>query len=375
MAAQPSDSNGLVNGHPAPIIAPHPALERTEASILSPLRYPGAKRRLAGYIEATLKLNELCPALFVEPFAGGASVSLQLLNDGAVERIGLIERDPLVAAFWQTVFFDADWLVEQVEKIPVTLEQWNGFKARVPPTRRERAVACLFLNRTSFSGILAPRCGPLGGRKQTSENKLDCRFPRPTLVRRIRQAAALQDRVAFVWNESWKRGVARLREMQGRGRLPGTSFFYLDPPFFHKAERLYTFSFDRAGHRRLRDFLLRLEDSWILSYDSAERVAELYGEVGEGAVHVELLYSTSCASGRGAAREVLLSNLPALPSQTRLWRRGDEWNKNAGRKGTPLNGNGTHVQDKGCGSTMDRLNGTAASVPQVIGGESLFGEE
>jgi len=52
-----------------------------EASILSPLRYLGAKRRLAGYVAEVLPLNLLCPKVFVEPFAGGASVSLQLLND------------------------------------------------------------------------------------------------------------------------------------------------------------------------------------------------------------------------------------------------------------------------------------------------------
>ena len=52
------------------------ALARAEASILSPLRYPGSKRRLAVYIAETLRLNGLQPKLFVEPFAGGASVAL-----------------------------------------------------------------------------------------------------------------------------------------------------------------------------------------------------------------------------------------------------------------------------------------------------------
>jgi len=57
---------------------------RREASILSPLRYPGAKRRLAGYVAEVLRLNSLRPKVLVEPFAGGASVFLQLLNDDLV---------------------------------------------------------------------------------------------------------------------------------------------------------------------------------------------------------------------------------------------------------------------------------------------------
>ena len=70
---------------------PREPLRRSEASILSPLRYPGAKRRLCGFISEALKLNGLKPRLLVEPFAGGASVSLQLLNDGIVENVALAE--------------------------------------------------------------------------------------------------------------------------------------------------------------------------------------------------------------------------------------------------------------------------------------------
>ena len=67
-------------------------LVRPGASIVSPLRYPGAKRRLGGYIASTLSLNSLHPTLLVEPFAGGASVSLQLLSDGYVDQIALAEK-------------------------------------------------------------------------------------------------------------------------------------------------------------------------------------------------------------------------------------------------------------------------------------------
>jgi len=299
-----------------------PTWERQSASIVSPLRYPGSKRRLAGYIKQTLTLNGCSPALFVEPFAGGASVALQLLNDNKVERIGLIDLDPLIAAFWETVFFDADWLVNQVETIEVTLEQWHKFKAAVQKPRRDRALACLFLNRTSFSGILA-RAGPIGGYQQKSQYKIDCRFPRETLVKRIRQAEALKDRVAFVWNLHWKKGISLIRQMQQRGTLPKTNIlFYFDPPFFEKAEQLYTYYFNEAGHRKLRDAVLKTDDPWILSYDSAERVKELYADAKSGLI--ELLYSTSVSSKRFVSQEVVLTNLEYLPGENNLWRPNKE---------------------------------------------------
>jgi hypothetical protein len=49
---------------------------------------------------------------------------------GLVERIGLADLDPYIAGFWETVFFDCDWLCQQVEEIEVTLETWERLKHR-----------------------------------------------------------------------------------------------------------------------------------------------------------------------------------------------------------------------------------------------------
>jgi DNA adenine methylase len=179
-------------------------LWRREVSILSPLRYPGAKRRLSSYIAETIKLNGLRPKLLVEPFAGGASVSLELLSRDLVDSIALGERDPIVASFWEIVFRDPEWLIGEIEAVEVSVRMWDHFRRGRFRSDRDRALACLFLNRTSFSGILSECVGPLGGRKQASDYTIGCRFPVTTLVRRIRQAAALKDRVVLVTSSDWK---------------------------------------------------------------------------------------------------------------------------------------------------------------------------
>jgi len=301
-------------------------LTRDPVSILSPLRYPGSKRRLAGYIARTLELNDLHPKLLVEPFAGGASVALQLLNDGLVEQIGLADKDPLVASFWKTAFFDADWLVQKVRTIDVTLERWERFKRRVPTDTRGQALACLFLNRTSFSGILAPSAGPIGGKKQESAYDIACRFPRETLERRIRQAEGLADRVAFVWNVSWSRCVQLVGAMQATGSLPSNTFWYFDPPFFERADRLYRYYFLEHEHGRLRDALLSLTDDWMLSYDSLTEVQRLY-HAARPPTHVEALYSTS-SNGHVPMKEAIVTNLRSVPDETRLWKKSIEWKRN-----------------------------------------------
>lgn len=286
---------------------------------LSPLRYPGSKRRLASYIERTLRANSFYPKLYVELFVGGASVALHLLSQKLVAKVILADRDPWIASFWQTVFWDTDWLIDQIERTPITIDTWRALKESQPNTCREKAWACLFLNRTSFSGILRPEVGPLGGRSQASPYKIDCRFPRQALIERVRRIAAFRENIYAVWNVSWEAGLKLVRAEQQKGKLPREGvFFYLDPPFFEKAESLYRYYFTDTDHLALRDALLQLQDKWLLSYDSAEQVETLYGQAlalstnGAKRSDVELLYSLSLRE-RKRSKEVILSNLETLP--------------------------------------------------------------
>jgi DNA adenine methylase len=305
------------------MISPDDALRRLlrHRTVLSPLRYPGGKRRLVPYVAAALVANRQRPGLFVEPFAGGASVSLELLHADLVDRIGLADSDPMLAAFWETVFEDADWLCRQIETIPVDLDAWRGFKRGRFRARRSLALACLFLNRTSFNGALHRRAGPIGGHAQTSAYKLDCRFPRETLVGRVRACELLGNRVEFVRCDEAGRVVASAR---ARARAAGwTAFFYLDPPFWAKSGLLYRHSFSEWQHEELAESLLWLhDDSWLLSYDPAPEIEELYaGHRGVRLATVELLYT---AARRSAGRELVVTNLDLLPAETRMWRTEDE---------------------------------------------------
>jgi DNA adenine methylase len=244
------------------------------------------------------------------------------MQDGLVSRAVLVDLDPWIASFWQTVFSDSEWLIEQVQTIEVTLDKWHEFKQSNPTTTRDQALTCFFLNRTSFSGIMEAKAGPLGGRKQESQYKIDCRFPRKTLIKRIRQAAAHSDKVHAVWNCSWEESITRIRSEQEAGELPPEHlFFYFDPPFFEEAEALYRYYFANGDHRALRDSLLRLEDKWILSYDSADQVEALYGKAlsrrtnGTQKHDVELFYSLAIMTKkRRKGKEVIISNLEQLPA-------------------------------------------------------------
>jgi DNA adenine methylase len=293
---------------------------RGSRTVLSPLRYPGGKRRLVPYIRAALEANELKPALFVEPFAGGASVALELAATGAVEQIALADSDPYVAAFWQTVFFDGDWLCKQIEQAEVSLAEWERIKKTGFRAIRQMAYACLFLNRTSFNGALHRRAGPIGGKEQTSDYAIDCRFPRERLVQRVRACEALASagKVRVVAEANALDFVARLRKEASKEEKK--LFFYFDPPFWAKSQTLYRPSFAEADHKALASALRYLKEPYLLSYDPAPEIAALYSYARRETV--ELLYT---ATQRSAYSELVITNLTELPLDTRLWRTNGEW--------------------------------------------------
>lgn len=289
-------------------------------TLISPLRYPGSKRSLFSFIKKTFEINKIHPSIFIEPFAGGASVALQMLQENLTDQIILVDVDPWITSFWQTVFFDTDWLVEQIYSIDVTIEKWHELKGSNPTSTRDQALTCFFLNRTSFSGILEASVGPIGGKEQKSIYKIDCRFMRDTLSNRIRQASLFKERVHAIWNCSWIEGIRKVRSEQENGKVPRSGlFFYLDPPFFEEAYALYRFYFTEKDHLELRDYLLTLKDNWLLSYDSAEQVNLLYGEAistgmnGAKQHNIELHYSLAQLPKRKRGKEVIITNLKVLP--------------------------------------------------------------
>jgi len=286
--------------------APH---KNRNTDILSPLRYPGGKRRLTEYIANLLKIKNLRPKLLVEPFSGGASMSLYLLKHDLVDSIALGEKDPLVADFWKTVFYDHKWLINKINKTEPTFENWLFFKKSNHKTVRERALACIFLNRTSFSGLLTQSAGPLGGYEQKSAYKIDCRYAREKIIYRIEQLSALADRVRFIQKSDWHKTIQKTRQL---GLPESDIFYYLDPPYFDKAKKLYRVYFSLQEHKKMAGVVQNLESPWLLSYDAAPAIISLYNDKSL-LHHVEFLYSINKTNGLPVVKELVISNLKTLP--------------------------------------------------------------
>jgi DNA adenine methylase len=276
-------------------------------STRSLLRYPGSKARFASFIAKAITLNAPRPRLLVEPFCGGASVSLALLESGVVDAVAINDVDPLISQLWSVVFSKAGagWLADQVLQVPLSVEEWKRQKALRPTNRREAALKCLYLNRTSFNGIIH-QSGPLGGWTQ-QKTDIGVRFNRERISKRIVALSELRGQVT-VGQEGWRSFCQRFSNHSA-------AIFYLDPPYYHRAEQLYGHVFDADRHEELRDFLKDFEPPWLLSYDDAPEVRELYEDVTSKARVIDNTYSTHPLGGCAfIGRELVYTNMRRLPA-------------------------------------------------------------
>lgn len=237
--------------------------------VKSPLRYPGSKSKFCVTLHKIMKANNISPDLFIEPFAGGMSVSLFMLQNNYTNKIALIEKDPLVASFWHTVFYESDWLINEIQKMPITLEQWHYFKNYEPKTKRAQGLKCLFLNRTNFSGIL--KAGPIGGKKQISQYKIDSRFNKDNIINRIQTLSLYRDRVLFIDGCDYLNSMNKRKEYINK-----SSFLYFDPPYVNKAKYIYNYYFNYQDHLNLKRLIQNLNSDWLLSYDYEPVLNGLY---------------------------------------------------------------------------------------------------
>lgn len=273
-------------------------------STKSILRYPGSKARYADLVASFL---DACPgkrpSVLVEPFCGGASVSLDLLMKGVVDRIVLNDVDPLIAALWSCVFKkeDAAWLISRVYSVALTLDEWEYQKSLVPINRREAAFKCLYLNRTSFNGVIH-KSGPIGGRSQSKRN-VGARFNREFLAEKIAALCELRDAVT-VTNYSWQMSCCKSAKALGE-----SGFFYLDPPYYHKAKNLYGYAFSERDHHALKNYLVNLANPWVLFYDDTQEVQVLYSDERLFTVKSRANYSMFCGGQRDVGKEIIFSNI------------------------------------------------------------------
>jgi hypothetical protein len=122
----------------------------------SPFRYPGGKTWLVPYIRDWLRHKKTRPTRLIEPFAGGAIVSLTAAFERLARHVIFAEMDDGVASVWRVVLNgQAEWLAKQILKFDLTLENVTAVLEQEPAEASERAFQTIIRNRVQRGGILA----------------------------------------------------------------------------------------------------------------------------------------------------------------------------------------------------------------------------
>lgn len=259
-----------------------------------------------------INANDLRGCTYAEAFCGGAGLAMKLLLKGDVLKVVLNDSDPAVFSIWNNILNYPDDLCDYIESTPLDMGEWyrcrDVYQESAYPSL-ELGKAALFLNRTNRSGIL--RDGVIGGKSQAGAYKIDARFNRKSLCKKVRTISARSNDIVL-YNLDVLRFIDTIAS-----KLSKYSLLYLDPPYVQKGPGLYENSFTEDDHRILAEHIRRYNNKWMVTYDTDALVDQLYCPSDDWAITTgEINVGYSAANSRYTASERLVlgpdMKLPAM---------------------------------------------------------------
>ncbi len=239
----------------------------------SPLRYPGGKNKLAKFI-AKICVDNNISGHYVEPYAGGASVALHLLIEGNVKKITINDFDRSIYAFWHSVLKNTNKLCDLIENTEINIENLNKMRDIQKNKSKARLLdlgfSTFFLNRTNISGIIT--AGIIGGIKQNGKYKMDCRFNKEALIKRIRLIAKHKAQINL-YNLDALKLIEKIQKESNNKK----TIFYFDPPYYLKGSSLYMNHYKDNQHKEVSRAIKNIKNiNWIVSYDNTPEIENIY---------------------------------------------------------------------------------------------------
>lgn len=259
----------------------------------SPLRYPGGKGKVANFIKLLFLENDMLGCEYVEPYAGGASVALSLVFEDYADHVHINDLDPAIHAFWNVALTRSVELCARIKDTAVTIDEWHRQRSvqRIEaPDELDLAFSTFFLNRTNRSGIITG--GVIGGLDQTGPWKLDARYNRADLIRRIQKVERFNSRISLT-----KQDAVEFLAPWCAPDAP-RALAYLDPPYYAKGGDLYRNFYEPDDHAEVAEMTTRLQVPWVVSYDASAAILALYR--GQSSVRYSLSYSATEDRRRGS---------------------------------------------------------------------------
>lgn len=276
--------------------------------IYSPLRYPGGKGKLAPFMKVLIEKTGHKGGTYIEPFAGGAGIALDLLENDIVSQIVINDLDKGIYSFWRAILSETDRFVEAVHEVPVSVEEWKRQREILLHADNkysfELGFSTFYLNRTNRSGII--NGGIIGGLEQNGVWKLDARFNKDNLINRILNIAKKKESIHL-----YNKDVVSLTKKY-LPKYEKNAFVYFDPPYFKKGKQLYLNFFNEQDHVRIEKMIREFVNcDWVITYDDVPEIANIY--VNHKLRRFDLNYSV--AQKRKASEIIIFSNEDMIPDE------------------------------------------------------------
>ncbi len=287
-------------------------IDRKELNMVySPLRYPGGKGKLAPFMKALIENTGHVGGTYIEPFAGGAGIALELLETGVVSQIVINDYDKGIYSFWRAILNETERFIDAIESIPLNIDEWHKQRNIIMNSENkysfELGFATFYMNRTNRSGII--KGGVIGGLEQSGAWKMDARFNKEKLIERIKKIAERKADI-HVYN---KDVVSLIQNYVPK--YENNAFIYFDPPYFEKGKQLYLNFFNYDDHVRIEEMVNSLMNcDWVITYDDVPEIADIYSD------HVlrRLDLNYSVAVKRKASEIIIFKEIDMIPTEKDL---------------------------------------------------------
>lgn len=280
----------------------------------SPLRYPGGKGKLEPLMELLIKQTGHLGGTYVEPFAGGAGIALELLEKGIVRDIVLNDLDKGIYSFWRAVLTETERFVTDIRNAELSIDEWHRQRNIIDDCSRysyELGFATFYLNRTNRSGII--KGGVIGGAEQAGNWRMDARFNREALIERILKLARRKKHI-HLYNKDVNSFIQNYLP-----KYQQNAFVYFDPPYFDKGKQLYLNFFSYDDHVRIEEMINnQVNCDWVITYDDAREIAGIYQN--HIVKRIDLNYSA--AVKRKASEIIIFKRKSMIPTYAQLQQNG-----------------------------------------------------
>jgi len=270
---------------------------------ISPLRYPGGKAKVYNQIVKLLEINNKLGTTYIEPFAGGCGLALLLLKKNIVSNLILNDIDKSIYCFWKSVLKYNNELCQMIEEAELTLDE-RVIQKEIQENKKELnfrkkadilklGFSTFYLNRVNRSGII--KAGVIGGVNQTGNYKMDCRFNKNELVKKIQEIGLYKDNIKF-YNLDAVEFLKRIKKKN--------TFIFFDPPYYKKGKDLYVNFYTHIDHEKLSNKISSLKNDWIVTYDNTNEIKRMYSNYRQ----IEFGISYTLERKRKAKEIMIFSN-------------------------------------------------------------------